>query len=87
LEEIVNEKSFQQLFGSLDRNNSLKNAPKNYEKDHPAIEFLKLKSFVATQKFDYQEATKSSFVKDTVAKLMVLKPLNDFINRALTTDE
>jgi uncharacterized protein (TIGR02453 family) len=87
LEEIVNEKSFQQLFGSLDRNNSLKNAPKNYEKDHPAIEFLKLKSFVATQKFDYREATKSSFVKDTVAKLMVLKPLNDFINRALTTDE
>jgi uncharacterized protein (TIGR02453 family) len=87
LEEIVNEKSFQQVFGSLDQTNSLKNAPKNYEKDHPAIEFLKLKSFVATQKFDYKDATKSNFVKDTVAKLIVLKPLNDFINRALTTEE
>lgn len=87
LEEIVTEKSFKKIFGTLDTTNSLKNAPKDYEKDHVAIEFLKLKSFVATQKFDYKDATKPDFVKDTVAKLIVLKPLNDFINRALTTDE
>jgi uncharacterized protein (TIGR02453 family) len=87
LEEIVTKKSFQQVFSGLDQTNSLKNAPKNYEKDHAAIEFLKLKSFVATQKFDYKDATKSNFVKDTVAKLILLKPLNDFINRALTTEE
>ena len=89
LEEIVNEKSFQNLFGGLDRNenNSLKNAPKDYEKDHPAIEFLKLKNFTATHIFDIKEATKSDFVKQTVEKLIVLKPLNDFINRALLTEE
>lgn len=87
LEEIVNEKAFKKIFGSLDQTNSLKNAPKDFEKDHPAIEFLKLKSFTATQKFDYKDATKSDFVKKTVEKLIVLKPLNDFINRALTTEE
>ncbi|MDD3004440.1 DUF2461 domain-containing protein [Flavobacterium sp.] len=89
LEEIVNEKSFKTLFGALDRNenNSLKNAPKDYEKDHPAIEFLKLKNFTATQIFDFKEVTKSDFVKKTAAKLIVLKPLNDFINRALLTEE
>lgn len=87
LDEIINEKSFKKIFGTLDTTNSLKNAPKDYEKDHVAIEFLRLKSFVAMQKFDYQDATKPNFVKDTVAKLIVLKPLNDFINRALTTDE
>lgn len=87
LEEIVNEKTFKKIFGNLDQTNSLKNAPKNFEKDHPAIEFLKLKSFTATQKFDYNDATKSDFVKNTIEKLIVLKPLNDFINRALTTEE
>ena len=87
LEEIVSEKSFQKIYGSLDTSNTLKNAPKDYEKDHPAIEFLKLKSFTATQKFDYNEATKDDFVKKTVAKLILLKPLNDFINRALTTED
>jgi hypothetical protein len=40
---------------------------------------------VATEKFDYKDATKVNFVKETVAKLIILKPLNDFINRALTT--
>ena len=87
LEEIVNETSFKKIFNHLDSGNALKNAPKDFEKDHPAIEFLKLKSFTATQKFDYNEATKSNFVKNTVEKLIVLKPLNDFINRALTTEE
>lgn len=86
LEEIVNEKSFKKIFGSLDTANSLKNAPKDYEKDHPAIEFLKLKSFTATQKIDFTDAVKPNFVKETVAKLILLKPLNDFLNRALTTE-
>lgn len=87
LEEIVNEKSFKKIFGSLDTANSLKNAPKDYEKDHPAIEFLKLKSFTATQKIDFTDAVKPNFVKETVAKLILLKPLNDFLNRALTTEQ
>lgn len=86
LEAIVAEKSFQEIFGNLDQGNRLKNAPKDYEKDHPAIEFLKLKSFTATQKFDYNDATKSDFVQKTVDKLIVLKPLNDFLNRALSTE-
>ena len=87
LEEIVSEKSFKKIFGSLDQSNSLKNAPKDYEKDHPAIEFLKLKSFTATQKIDFTDAAKADFVKKTVEKLILLKPLNDFLNRALSTEE
>ena len=87
LEEIIANESFKGIYGSLDQANSLKNAPKDYEKDHPAIEFLKLKSFTTAQKFDYNDATKSDFVKNTVEKLIVLKPLNDFINRALTTED
>jgi len=85
--EIVNEKSFKKIFGTLDKNSSLKNAPKDYEKDHPAIDFLKLKSFVAIEKINYHEATKNDFVQKTVEKLIELKPLNDFINRALTTED
>lgn len=87
LEEIVKEKAFKKIFGGLDQSNSLKNAPKDYEKDHPAIEFLKLKSFTAAQKINYSDATEPDFVKKTVEKLILLKPLNDFINRALTTEE
>ncbi|MEN2489917.1 DUF2461 domain-containing protein [Flavobacterium sp. B11] len=89
LQEILNNKDFKKEFGSLDinENNSLKSMPRGYEKDHPAIEFLKLKSFTATQKYDISEVTQKDFVKKISQKLIALKPLNEFINRALDTEE
>ncbi|MBA4318192.1 MAG: TIGR02453 family protein [Flavobacterium sp.] len=89
LEEIINNKNFQKEFGDFDRNekNLLKNPPRGYEKDHPAIEFLKLKSFETSQKFDIEEVLKKDFVAKMTKKLIVLKPLNDFINRAVTSED
>jgi uncharacterized protein (TIGR02453 family) len=89
LQEILNDKNFKKEFGSLDinENNSLKSMPRGYEKDHPAIEFLKLKSFTATQKYDISEVTQKDFVSKMSKKLIALKPLNEFINRALETEE
>ncbi|MBL0738992.1 DUF2461 domain-containing protein [Flavobacterium sp. GN10] len=89
LQEILNDKNFKKEFGNLDFNetNSLKSMPRGYEKDHPAIEFLKLKSFTATQKYDISEVTQKDFVKKISQKLIALKPLNEFINRALDTEE
>lgn len=89
LQEILNDKNFKKEFGSLDvnENNSLKSMPRGYDKDHPAIEFLKLKSFTASQTYDISEVTKKDFVKKMSQKLIALKPLNDFINRALDTEE
>ncbi|MNF28526.1 hypothetical protein D3C85_72750 [compost metagenome] len=89
LEEILAEKKFKKEFENFDRNetNTLKNPPRGYEKDHPAIELLKLKSFECSQKFDISEVTKKDFVATMSQKLIALKPLNEFINRALTSDE
>ena len=89
LEVILNEKDFKREFKDFDRNekNTLKNPPRGYEKDHPAIELLKLKSFESTQRIDISEVTKKDFVATVSKKLIALKPLNDFINRALTSEE
>jgi len=89
LEAILNEKEFKKEFNNFDRNekNTLKNPPRGYEKDHPAIELLKLKSFESTQRIDISEVTKKDFVATVSKKLIALKPLNDFINRALTSEE
>ncbi|WP_433764626.1 DUF2461 domain-containing protein [Flavobacterium ginsenosidimutans] len=89
LQEILNDKNFKKEFGSLDinENNSLKSMPRGYEKDHPAIEFLKLKSFTATQVYNVSEVMEKDFVKKMSQKLIALKPLNEFINRALDTEE
>jgi uncharacterized protein (TIGR02453 family) len=88
LEEIVNDKKFKKIFNGLERTegNTLKNAPKDFEKDHPAIEFLKLKSFIAVSKIDDSELFESNFVATTAEKLIILKPLIDFLNRGLASE-
>lgn len=88
LEEILDEKNFKKEFGDFNREekNTLKNPPRGYEKEHPAIDLLKLKSFESAQKIDITEATKRDFVTVMSQKLIVLKPLNDFLNRALTSE-
>lgn len=88
LEAILDEKHFKKEFKDFDRNekNTLKNPPRGYEKEHPAIEFLKLKSFESSQRIAISEVTKKDFVATMSKKLSALKPLNDFINRALTSE-
>ena len=89
LEDILNAQSFKKEFADFDRNEKsmLKNAPRGYEKDHPAIELLKLKSFETSQKFDVSEVMQKDFVSKMSKKLILLKPLNEFVNRALTAEE
>ncbi len=89
LEAIVDNKTFKKEFSTLDRDekNSLKKAPKDFDANHPAIEFLKLKSFTASQKLADNTFFNPNFSKMVAQKLIALKPINDFLNRALETEE
>lgn len=87
LTDIVNQPDFRKIYRTLDQGNSLKTAPKDFEKDHPAIEFLRLKAFTATSPIADKMLMSKDFVSDSVSKLLVLKPLNQFINRALDAEE
>jgi len=88
LEAIVKDTKFQSEFGALtgDENNTLKKAPKDFESDHPAIEFLKLKSFTASAKIDDKLFLDKNFNQIVAEKLIALKPMNDFLRRALETE-
>lgn len=89
LNKILNQETFKKEFVNLshDEGSKLKRAPKDFDPEHPAIELLKLKSFTASQKLDYKSILKPDFAKTIAQKLIVLKPLNDFLNRALSTDD
>ena len=89
LEAIVNNKKFKSEYGSLsrDENNTLKKAPKDFDPNHPAIDYLKLKSFTASTKIEDTLFTDNDFSKIVAQKLIALKPINDFLNRALETED
>ena len=83
---ILGNKHFKKVFGDLYRSGdiSLTTTPKGYEKDNPAIEYLKLKSFIAEQSFSDEELTKATLHQKTVKAFETIQPLIGFINRAIS---
>jgi uncharacterized protein (TIGR02453 family) len=84
LSKIVNNKKFKNLFDSFDTFDKLKTAPKGYPKDHPNIEWLKLKSFIVTRRFTDKQVADKKFISTVATACKTIKPLNDFIREAIS---
>lgn len=89
LDKVVSEPGFKKVYGSIDTNDKIKliRPPKGYDADHPAIEYLKLKSFTAITTFPDDILTSPKMIPYLVEKLNALKPLLIFLNRGLMSDE
>jgi uncharacterized protein (TIGR02453 family) len=82
---IVREKNFKKHFGDLHKSAdiSLANAPKGYEKDNPAVPYLKLKCLIAETGIGDDELIKASLHRKLINVFKAIQPLLNFINRAL----
>ena len=76
---ILRNKDFIKYFGEIE-GEKLKTAPKGYPKDHPFIELLKLKSFLAASLISDAEATGKECFNYIISACRAMKPLNDFLN-------
>lgn len=84
-QKLVKQKSFKNLFPDLDRSEGavLSRPPKGYEADNPAIEYLKLKSFIVTTPLADNVLTGKDMLPTVSAAFKTAFPLVQFINRAL----
>ncbi len=80
---ILKQSKFKSNYGELDNSEKLVRAPKDYEIDNPAIEFLKLKSFVVTRPVLDSALLDKQLVKQTIADFKIIAPLVHFLNRAI----
>ncbi|MEO0533376.1 MAG: DUF2461 domain-containing protein [Cyanobacteria bacterium P01_A01_bin.123] len=79
LEKILNDKAFKAIFpNGLDRHAALKTAPRGYSTDHPAIDLLRLKSFVAGRNFSDAEVTSKPFTDTLLETYEALSKLNAY---------
>jgi uncharacterized protein (TIGR02453 family) len=80
---ILQNKTFKKFFGNLDPEHKLARPPKGYTADNPAIDYLKLKSFIAFRNFTDKEVTSPDFDKQVVATCNAMFPLMHFLRRSL----
>jgi uncharacterized protein (TIGR02453 family) len=81
--KILSNKAFRKYFKTLSTEDSLANAPKGYPKDHPAVELLKLKSFIVVCDLPDKDVMSKTFAKKAAEVFKAMKPLNDFLQRAI----
>lgn len=82
-QKILQQKQFKEIFGNISSENKLKRAPKGYDEDNKAIEFLKLKSFVVSTKLSDEEICAKSMQTSIIQLSKTVKPFVDFLNNAL----
>jgi uncharacterized protein (TIGR02453 family) len=78
---IISHKDYKKYFGGV-WGDKLKTAPKGFPKDHPAIEHLKLKSFIAYHNFPDEKLLAKNLLGYSEKVFKAMKPFLDFLRRA-----
>lgn len=76
-EKIIRNKKFVASFGQVE-GNKLVRPPKGFDKEHPAIEYLKHKDFVVHHKVKDKEICQPSFKDYCVKKFEIAKPFSEY---------
>ncbi len=77
--EITQAKDFIKYFGTID-GEKLKTAPKGYPSDHPHIELLKFKSYLAVNEVPDKMVLSNGYFDYVMKVFKAMKPLNDYLN-------
>ncbi|MFZ9660229.1 MAG: DUF2461 domain-containing protein [Arcobacteraceae bacterium] len=80
---ILKKPAFKSTYGDMDNSMKLVRPPKGFDVDNPALEYLKLKSFVVTRSIKDTELTDKQLVKNVVKDFKTIAPLVHFLNRAI----
>jgi len=81
---LLDNKTFKKYFpDGVDGIDSLIRPPKGYDENNPAIHYLKMKSFIVSKPFTDEELQSKSLVKDIAKTFEAMKPMLDFLNRAV----
>jgi len=83
--KIVSLKKFKTLYGDLYTGDGiqLSKVPQGFEKDNPASEYLKFKSWLVITDIKDADLTSKDLVSKTVAAFGIMQPFVKFLNRPL----
>jgi len=82
---ILNDKNFKEYFGTL-KGNSLKTAPRGFDKEHPDMDLIRMKQFIVTREFSDDEVLSSNFLNEINTSYKAMRPYFNYMSEILTTD-
>ncbi|MES2847616.1 MAG: DUF2461 domain-containing protein [Bacteroidota bacterium] len=82
--KIVNDKTFKKYFPKVDGIEVLSRPPKGYSDDNPAIEFLKMKSYIVSRPLTDAQFTDKNLLKEVSKIFETMKPMIDFLNNGMS---
>lgn len=85
IRSIISEENFQKYFGSL-QGAELKTAPKDFDKEHPAIDLIRKKQYLVYRRFTDKEVTNPDFKEEALSTFLAMRPFFDYMSDVLGTN-
>lgn len=85
IRDIISNKKFKNYFGDL-QGNSLKTAPRGFDKEHPDMDLIKMKQFIVVREFTDKEVLSANFLDVLDDSYKALRPYFNYMSDVLTTD-
>ncbi len=86
IREIIAETKFKNIFGGKLEGSELKTAPKGFDKEHPAIDLIRKKGYIAVRNFTDKEVLSDDFLDQIDNSFRTLRPFFDYMSEVLTTN-
>jgi uncharacterized protein (TIGR02453 family) len=83
LKKILSDPDFKKVWGAFE-GDSVKTAPRGFDKDHPDIDLIRFKQFHLSHKFSDEEVLSEDFVFEVVKSFLVIRPYFDYMSEVLT---
>jgi uncharacterized protein (TIGR02453 family) len=81
LRTIIGSATFVTYFGAM-HGDTLKTAPVGYDRNHPAVDLLRYKQFLAVHKFSDDDVIEPEFGAKVVAVCVAMRPFLDYLDSA-----
>jgi uncharacterized protein (TIGR02453 family) len=82
---ILVDKKFIKYFGEI-KGDSLKTAPRGFNKEHPNLDLIKMKQYIVVRNFTNEEVLSTNFMAEVNATFKAMRPFLNYMSEVLTTD-
>ena len=84
--DILKDKNYIKYFGNKFEGNELKSAPRGFDKEHPDVDLLRKKGYIAVRNFTDKEVLAPNFLNEIDKSFKALRPFFNLFSDVLTTN-